>query len=136
MAVIELRAMNVKWPVITGLLIITSDQDLEGELIESLARPDFKVAAAASPEEGWRDLSRGGFRLVLLDLSSRSAEGLGLIKKILTLQPPVKTVALVQENDLGLAVEALRSGAANFIPTPINPEILARLIDLALAAPD
>lgn len=125
---------EVKWPQITLILVVSSDQSLAEQLTQVLGKPDWQITIAPSLGESQRCLARARYHLVLLDLpAAQPQDHLDLIKTISFLAPPPQIIALVEENDFELAVAALKSGASNFIPKPLNWEVLPRLIDLTLA---
>lgn len=126
---------RVKWPELTSVLVVSTDQALAERLAQTLRRPDFRVTAALSFQEGQHCLTTGNHQVALIDLPAVGPEQPEILVKWTALAPQTKLIALVEEKNFDQAVLALKNGASNFIPKPLNWEILPRLVDLTLGRP-
>lgn len=67
-------------------------------------------------------LARSGkLDVAVLELSLPGAEGLGLLKDLLELQPEMEIICLTGEGNIRDAVEAMRMGANDYVTTPVDP---------------
>lgn len=59
------------------------------------------------------------------------AEGLGLLKDLLELQPEMEIICLTGEGNIRDAVEAMRMGANDYVTTPVEPGRLIQVVERA-----
>ena len=77
---------------------------------------------------------RNGFDVLLLDMNFTAGagggtEGLALLSQVMALDPQAVVVLITAHGDVGLAVEAMKRGAADFVTKPWeNERLLATLI--------
>jgi diguanylate cyclase (GGDEF)-like protein/PAS domain S-box-containing protein len=83
-------------------------------LHEDPARP-FKVVKAARLSEGLAALQAGPIDVVLLDLSLPDSFGMETLARLRGASPTVPVVVLTGTSDEGLALEALRQGAQDYL---------------------
>lgn len=77
-------------------------------------------------------LARSGkLDVAVLELSLPGAEGLGLLKDLLELQPEMEIICLTGEGNIRDAVEAMRMGANDYVTTPVEPGRLIQVVERA-----
>lgn len=69
--------------------------------------------------------------MAVLELSLPGAEGLGLLKDLLELQPEMEIICLTGEGNIRDAVEAMRMGANDYVTTPVEPGRLIQVVERA-----
>jgi diguanylate cyclase (GGDEF)-like protein len=75
-------------------------------------------------------LSDGGVDLVLLALDLPDGEGVGAIRSVRELAPDVPVIAVDGDGD---GERALQAGAADVVPSDVEPELVARAVRYAVA---
>jgi len=94
------------------------------------------VVEAGTPDEAREALQQHAIDLVLLDLmlppTGRADAGLALLRELLALRPTAQVVVLSGAGDKRAALDAIRGGAYDFLPKPVDPDVL--LVVLARAA--
>lgn len=116
------------------LLVVEDDEGLQSQL--RWAFDGYDVVCAGDRKAGITALRRFQPGVVLLDLGlppdpGGVSEGLATLKEILTLAPETKVIIVTGDNDRANAVRAVAGGAYDFHQKPVDPELLALLVDRA-----
>jgi DNA-binding NtrC family response regulator len=124
-------------------ILIADDQaDVVAALSLLLKGERFQIESASSPAGVLRAIDGQEFDVVLIDLNyardtTSGSEGLDLLSKIQAVDPSLPVVVMTAWGSVGLAVEAMRRGARDFIQKPWdNARLLAILrtqVELAQA---
>ncbi len=121
-------------------LAVVVDDDPDIALAAKLALRDMfeRVEALSSPEELMTFLKDQGPDAILLDLNfERGAtdgrEGLALLSQIMDAQPDAAVVIITAHGAVSIAVEAIKSGASDFVAKPWSNERLASTVRSAAA---
>ena len=91
----------------------------------------YEVRAAGTGEEGTAALSAWRPHVVLLDLKLPDADGLDLLPKFRKTEPAAQVIVLTAYDDTKLAVQAIKSGAVDFLRKPYEMEDLVLAVDAA-----
>jgi CheY-like chemotaxis protein len=90
------------------------DRLVVGKLLESL--PDLKVIFACNGQEGLDAIKREAPAVILTDLIMPDMEGLELVRKVRVEHPQISVILVTAFGSEEVAMQALRAGAANYIP--------------------
>jgi PAS domain S-box-containing protein len=102
-----------------SVLLYIEDDELQGkELSRALRSRGYDVFRAVSGEEGIEILSNQPVDVVLCDLNMPGPEGLEVLAEIREKSPLVPVLILTSTSNVELAVQAIKSGAFDFIRTP------------------
>ncbi|MGH9442607.1 MAG: response regulator, partial [Thermoanaerobaculia bacterium] len=82
------------------------------------------TATAASLSEAIDCLDQSRPDVILLDLRLPDAEGLSGLRSLLEKRPDAKIVIMTAFGSIEMAVEAIRSGAEDFVTKPVAAEHL------------
>ena len=109
------------------LLIIDDDTNILASLKFLLSDESFELLTASSPKQALETLAKQSIDLVLTDMNfeqdtTSGIEGLGLIKNMLQMEPQLPVVVMTGWATIDLAVEAIKSGARDFIQKPWDDE--------------
>jgi len=104
------------------ILVIDDEASLRQTTTRILQRAGYQVTSAANAGEGLAFISEHLFDLVYLDIRMPDMNGLELLKKIHAQQPDLPVILFTAQPDLNSAVEALRSGAADYLLKPLKPQ--------------
>jgi signal transduction histidine kinase len=112
-------------------ILVADDSEPERRLLAGLLRKwDYEAVLATNGAEAWQMFQAGDYRLVLTDWMMPEMSGIELIQRIRKLDLPgyVYLVILTGRNQKEDLVEAMDSGADDFVPKPIHPgELRSRL---------
>src|SRR5665213_2892015 len=109
----EARAMNV--------LIVDDDANIRKVLSIALTADGHRVTAATNAADALGEGRRQSFDLALVDLRLGSEAGLDLIPALLAESAWMKIVVITAHASIDTAVEAIRRGAADYLPKPFTP---------------
>jgi DNA-binding NtrC family response regulator len=112
------------------ILVIDDEQTIRDSLAAALSRRGHQVGTAASFAEGAR-LTDDGYDVILLDVRLPDGNGLDLLKAILARDSRQIVVMISGHADIDTAVEAIRSGAWDFIEKPLSLDRVLITIDNA-----
>ena len=98
------------------VLVIDDDREIQALLADALRAAGFAVEGAASGEEGRRRLDRGGIDVVLLDyLLPGGEDGVTCLQAIVRRHPGLPVVMMTAHGSQDVAVEAMKSGAVDYV---------------------
>ena len=110
------------------VLIIDDDMDFAASLKLILENEDFQPILAHSEEEALESARNNAVDLALIDIRLGQDNGIELLPKLKKLHPDVLCVMVTGFGSIETAVEALSSGAYDYLRKPVNPgELLATL---------
>ena len=112
--------------------IIDDEPGVREALQLMLEAAGHKVATYSSGEALLADPRRNRLRCVVADLGLPGMDGLGLQSRLRSEQIDVPIVFVTGSNDLPIAVEAMRSGAADFLQKPVRAADLVASVARAL----
>jgi len=111
-------------------VLIAEDQEHVREALAMLLRGSgYSVLLCASPREALDTAAQGSFDLALVDMNYRrdstsGVEGLNLIESLRQLDNTLPIAALTAWGNVDLAVNAMKSGASDFIEKPWRNDAL------------
>lgn len=116
----------------TRLLLIDDDQNFRRVTSLALRDDGYEVVEAGHGREGLEQLQNGGIEVVLCDVNMPVMDGMEFLdaKGRQSEQTPV--IVLTAYGSIESAVEAMRSGAFDYVTKPVNREVLKVAIDRAL----
>ena len=104
--------MNAKMPT---LLYIDDDSALARLVDRGLTRSGFAVVHAASGAAGLDRLAQGGIDVIALDQYMPGLDGLETLERIMAIPDAPPVVFVTASQDSGIAVTALKAGAADYL---------------------
>lgn len=116
-------------PSASGSILITDDDsELRRVVWATLNALGFDVAEAGSGEQALKELDRGQFEVVLLDVNMPGMGGIEACRKIRAKAPRMQILMLTVRDKEADMIEALDAGADDYIIKPFSiPELAARL---------
>ncbi len=116
------------------LLVVEDDPGLQSALKWSFE--DFQVVTAEDRASAMKQLRRHEPQVVTLDLglppdAGGASEGLATLGEILAAKPDTKVIVVTGNNDNENAIKAIAGGAFLFCQKPVDPELLAFLVERA-----
>ena len=116
-----------------NILIVDDEQDLT-QLLKRSLEPEMecRVKTASNGEDALRMVDSEAFDLVLLDMKMPGMDGLELLERIRRNHPWLTVIMMTAHGCIELAVQAIRSGAYDFITKPFDHESLVWCLTKAL----
>ena len=115
-------------------VLIVDDEKHTRDGLSAALEETYEIFLARDADEAFRLMDGEKFDVVLTDLRMAGKSGLSVIDKALSL--PTKPVAIMMTayGNVETAVEAMKRGAYDFLPKPVNLEKLELVIARALKA--
>lgn len=121
------------------LLLVEDKDSFRRLLVQALERTSWEVLAVGDPLEALTALDQRPFEVLVTDLRLPSMSGLELLKRAKRLRPALRSVLMSAFGEPKDIVEAIHSGADDFLPKPFDLDhfqsVLDRLRALASAPP-
>ena len=115
------------------ILIVDDERNIRLTLSQALEILDVETDTASNGEEALTKLKEKEFGLVLLDLHMPGVQGMEVLRQLREIRPDIRVIIITAYGTVGLAVEAMRLGAVDFVQKPCIPdeirEIVARVMD-------
>ncbi|MEJ6003843.1 sigma-54-dependent transcriptional regulator [Paucibacter soli] len=115
-----------------SVLLIEDDLHMQLGCVQALQLAGLRVQALGSVEQARPLLAAGFAGVVVTDMRLPGADGLALLRHCRELDAELPVIMITGHGDVSLAVEAMRSGAYDFIPKPFSPEHLVEVVRRAL----
>jgi len=116
----------------SSILIVDDEETMREACHEVLDSEGFILQEASSGESALDILGRRSFDLLILDLKMPRVDGLEILRRVQKESPGTPTVVITGYPSIDTAVEAMRLGAADFLPKPFTPEVLRLTVRRAL----
>ena len=106
------------------ILLVDDEEGIRKVLSISLADNGYQVMTAESAEQAidmFREASPG---IVLTDIKMPGMDGIQLLRKIKEESPDTEVIMITGHGDMELAIQSLKFDAVDFVPKPINDDVL------------
>ncbi len=100
------------------LLVVDDDAEFRETLVRRMDRSGLVVHGAASAEEALDLAQRRRFDVAVLDMMMPGMSGLELLRRFRAEHPECEVLLLTGQGTIETAVEAMRSGAFNYLTKP------------------
>ncbi len=115
-----------------AVLIVDDDAALAEMLAKGLGRKGFPCQFRTSADEALAAMEAGAFDVVITDVNMRAMNGLELCARIAANRPDVPVIVITAFGSLETAIGAIRAGAYDFVPKPVDVEALALTVARAV----
>jgi two-component system response regulator AtoC len=113
-------------------LLIVDDEPHTREGLELALEDEFEVFTASSSKEAVNALEEEEFQVILTDLRMPGDSGMSVIDHAIRHSSNPLCIMMTAYGEVEVAVEAMKRGAFDFLPKPINLEQLELLIKRGL----
>jgi two-component system response regulator FlrC len=118
------------------ILIVEDDASLREAICDTLELAGRTVFSAPDGPEALDILAEHKISIVISDVRMMPMDGIALLKEIRQRQPKLPVVLMTAYADVDRAVEAMRSGACDFLLKPFEPgALIAQIEKYALPEP-
>src|SRR5579863_5631075 len=114
------------------VLIVDDEPNLRKILSAQLGRDGYDVLTAEDGDQGLQLLKEHHIDLVITDLKMPKVDGMTLLKKALEEEPELPVVLITAHGTIDTAVEALKSGAFDFVTKPFDKDEVRQIVAKAL----
>lgn len=115
------------------ILVVDDEVNLRRVLNAQLTRDGYDVHGAANGDEALRLLAEHHVDLMITDLRMPGMDGVELLQRALRQEPDLPVVMITAHGTVDTAVEALKSGAFDYITKPFDQEEVLAIVRKALA---
>jgi CheY-like chemotaxis protein len=120
----------------TQILVIDDEEHIRRMMRLALEASGYEVAEARDGPEGLKLFGGGsGFGVVILDQRMPGMDGLEVLRQIKERNGNARIVVATAYASIELAVDAMKSGATDFVRKPMTPETLRSAVAAALIKP-
>src|SRR5271163_516785 len=116
------------------VLIVDDEPNLRKILSAQLSRDGYDVLTAEDGGQGLLLLREHHIDLVITDLKMPKVDGMTLLKKALEEEPELPVVLITAHGTIDTAVEALKTGAFDFVTKPFDKDEVRQIVAKALKA--
>ena len=114
------------------VLIVDNDHAHAETVAESLQRVGCHCRVATSGQQGVRLIEETPFDVVVTDLVMNDIDGLGILSRSKADQPDAEVILMTGHGTVPSAVEAMRSGAFNYLLKPLDVAQLRASVEKAV----
>ncbi|HYE71321.1 MAG TPA: sigma-54 dependent transcriptional regulator [Aquabacterium sp.] len=107
-------------PATPSLLVVDDEPDLRTLYELTLLREGYDVETAGSVEEAWQHLAERSYNVVITDMRLPDGSGLDLLRRLEAADRGEKTIVITAYGSAENAVEALKSGAFDYLTKPVD----------------
>ncbi len=105
-----------------SILVVDDEKNIRESIQQALQKSGHAVAVSADAAEAERRLEEGPVDLVLCDVRLPGTGGLELLGRIKERHPATLVIMITGFASIESAVDAIRHGAADYLPKPFNAE--------------
>ncbi|MBA4190528.1 MAG: hypothetical protein C0467_21285 [Planctomycetaceae bacterium] len=115
-----------------NLLVVDDEVELMRALCETLGEQGFEVRGLSDPATAPEVLREGNFDVLLSDLMMPGTDGIQLLRQALAIDPSLVGIIMTGQGTIQTAVEAMKSGAFDYILKPFRLQNVLPIIDRAM----
>lgn len=115
-------------------ILIVDDERNTRDILSRFLRIKYNVTLAEDGVCGINILKKNDFNLVLTDMRMPGADGMDVLKTVLAKDNAPPCIIMTAYGSVELAVEAVKTGATDFIVKPLNFDHLEVMIERAIKA--
>ncbi len=116
--------------LLSNILVAAGDAATHS-LLKNVLDGQGKLLIASQARQALSHARSRRLDVAVLELNLPGANGLGLLKELLELQPEMEIICLTSDGNIQDAVEAMRLGANDYVATPIEPGKLIQVVERA-----
>ena len=117
------------------VLIVDDERNIRLTLSATLDAFGIASDTAASGNQALQKLTEKSFQLMLLDLKLPDMDGLEVLRLVSDKYPDLKVIIMTAYGSIETAVEAMKTGALDFLQKPLEPNVVRNVVNRALQGP-
>lgn len=117
------------------ILVIDDDQAHREGMVLLLEDEGYQVDEADGAEPAMELINQHQYNLIITDYKMQNIDGMELLKMINDHDPLLKVIMVTGYSSIEHAVEAIHLGALDYIPKPVDPVKLKKVVSRAISVP-
>ena len=117
------------------VLIVDDEKNIRLTLSSALEILNISADTASTGEEALQKLAAQSFRLMLLDLKLPGMNGLEVLRRVTDRYPDLKVIIMTAYGSIEVAVEAMKTGAMDFLQKPLDLKVVHNVVSRVLKGP-
>jgi len=117
---------------VARILLVDDDGDTRAIFRDKLEHVGHEIAGAESAEAALSQISKFAPDVVVTDVRMEEMTGLELLRRIRNALPRVGVIVMTGHDDMSTAVEAMKSGAFDYLVKPVSLTALETVVDRCL----
>ena len=118
------------------VLIVEDDVAFCKMLETFLSKKGFQVSVSHTGNDAMTKINESFYDIILADVRLPDKDGNTILKTVTDKFPKTKVILMTGYAEVNLAVDAIKTGAFDYISKPINPEKMLETIQKALSGKD
>ncbi|MGV3485783.1 MAG: sigma-54-dependent transcriptional regulator [Planctomycetaceae bacterium] len=112
-----------------GVLIVDDEPNIRNGLAKGLAGEADFISTAADADDAMSQFNKTAFQLVIADVRLNcDISGIELLRRIRDIRPQTAVIVITAHGTVETAVEAMRSGAFDFILKPLDLDVIRQQV--------
>jgi DNA-binding NtrC family response regulator len=116
----------------TSILVADDEPGLGLGISEALEREGYQVTTAQDGESALKLAEQGGFHLIIADVRMPGCTGVELLERVKATNPEAIVILMTAYGTVTAAVEAMKLGAYDYLPKPLDLRRLRAVVKQAL----
>ncbi|MBI5588973.1 MAG: response regulator [Deltaproteobacteria bacterium] len=119
--ILEFLAVRILFNIRSFHVLVVDDEDIARTNLEYILKKEgYIVSTAVNGADALEKVMAGEFDLILTDLKMEKMDGMQLVESVKRVSPHTDIVMITGFATVSSAVDALKKGAAHYLPKPIN----------------
>jgi ATP-dependent Lon protease len=119
--ILEFLAVRILFNIRSFHVLVVDDEDIARTNLEYILKKEgYHVSTAVNGADALEKVMASEFDLILTDLKMEKMDGMQLVESVKRLTPHTDIVMITGFATVSSAVDALKKGAAHYLPKPIN----------------
>lgn len=110
------------------ILIIDDEINIAKTIAATFAKAEYLIELCHDGTEGLNRLQTEVWDIVFLDIRLPGIDGMQILKQIYDNKIAVNVVMITAYGSIENAVQAMKYGAVDFVPKPLEPEVLRAIV--------
>ncbi|MFD1094799.1 sigma-54-dependent transcriptional regulator [Salegentibacter chungangensis] len=114
-------------------ILIVEDDVAFGTMLKTfLNKKGYQAEHAFSAADAFNKIAEDNFELILTDVRLPDKDGLEILKEVKAKDQASQVIVMTSYAEISMAVEAMKSGAFDYVSKPFRPESILQTIENAL----
>ncbi|CAM3363513.1 sigma-54-dependent transcriptional regulator [Thalassospira profundimaris] len=114
------------------IIIVDDDEAMRVSLAQWLELSDFDVTVYEDARQALHDISPEFAGVILTDVKMPKLDGITFTRSVLAADPDIPIILMTGHGDVPMAVEAMKSGAYDFVEKPFEPKDIVESLERAI----